>query len=339
MPSATNVMREEQLAELLKATSRSFYLTLRALPKPVRSQIGLAYLLARAADTIADTDLVPAAQRLTLLKQLSLRFAGGKALSSVGELAGHQASNGERSLLERLDDALALYDTLSTVDRALTQNVLETITSGQILDLVRFGTATSSNPIALKDSAALDDYTYRVAGCVGEFWTGMCLAHLDIREPVDRHQLIEHGIRFGKGLQLINILRDIPADLNRGCCYLPLSELTAAGLTPNDLADPKCWPRVQPVYYRWLERAEAHLACGWAYTNALPRNWRRVRLGCAWPVLIGLETARLLRSGNPLDASHRIKISRVKVYRIILHTILALPFPSRFAAIGQIKSV
>ena len=339
MSSASNVMREEQLAALLKATSRSFYLTLRALPKPVRSQIGLAYLLARATDTVADTDLVPVTRRLTLLKQLSQRFAGGKNLPPMGELVGHQASNGERALLERLDEALALYDTLSPLDRTLTQSVLETITSGQILDLERFGSATSTHPTALADAADLDDYTYRVAGCVGEFWTEMCLAHLDIREPVNRPQLTENGIRFGKGLQLINILRDIPADLKRGCCYLPLSELTAAGLTPNDLADPNHWPRVQPVYNQWLARAETHLACGWAYTTALPRRWNRVRLACAWPVLIGLETARLLRSGNPLDAAHRIKISRGQVYRLIMRTILALPFPSRFAAIGQIESV
>ena len=35
------------LNELLKQTSRSFYLTLRVLPAAVRPQIGLAYLLAR----------------------------------------------------------------------------------------------------------------------------------------------------------------------------------------------------------------------------------------------------------------------------------------------------
>ena len=55
MPTALN--------DLLKATSRSFYLTLRVLPARVRQQIGLAYLLARTTDTIADTELVPPAQR------------------------------------------------------------------------------------------------------------------------------------------------------------------------------------------------------------------------------------------------------------------------------------
>ncbi len=339
MSSAPNVLRDDQLAQLLKATSRSFYLTLRALPRPVRSQIGLAYLLARATDTVADTDLVPVERRLTLLRQLSQRFSGGRELPAVGELAGQQASEGERSLLGRLNEALALYDTLPPVDRALTQHVLETITSGQKLDLERFGSADCEAPAALADATALDDYTYRVAGCVGEFWTEMCLAHLDTRGPVHRPQLVEQGICFGKGLQLINILRDIPADLKRGCCYLPLDELTAAGLKPKDLTQPDQWPKLQPVYNHWLDRAEAHLRQGWAYTNALPHHWRRVRLACAWPVLIGQETARLLRSGNPLDPAHRIKISRSQVYRIMIRTLIALPFPSRFKAIGEFESV
>ena len=50
----------DALNQLLKQTSRSFYLTLRVLPGAIRPQIGLAYLLARTTDTIADTELVPA---------------------------------------------------------------------------------------------------------------------------------------------------------------------------------------------------------------------------------------------------------------------------------------
>ena len=57
--------QKELLVDLLQATLRSFYLTLRVLPAAVRPQIGLAYLLARTTDTIADTELVPLEQRLT----------------------------------------------------------------------------------------------------------------------------------------------------------------------------------------------------------------------------------------------------------------------------------
>ena len=46
---------DEHIDELLKATSRSFHLTLTSLPNSVRDQVGLLYLLARLADTIADS--------------------------------------------------------------------------------------------------------------------------------------------------------------------------------------------------------------------------------------------------------------------------------------------
>jgi len=64
----------ELLSSLLKQVSRSFYLTLRVLPKAVRSQIGLAYLLARATDTIADTEMLPVATRLASLNALRQRI-------------------------------------------------------------------------------------------------------------------------------------------------------------------------------------------------------------------------------------------------------------------------
>ena len=48
-----------ELLPLLKRVSRAFYLSIRVLPEPVRRPVGLAYLLARAADTIADTAAVP----------------------------------------------------------------------------------------------------------------------------------------------------------------------------------------------------------------------------------------------------------------------------------------
>ena len=54
-----NPARALLLGSLLKSVSRSFYLTLRVLPTGMRDPVGLAYLLARAADTIADTSLIP----------------------------------------------------------------------------------------------------------------------------------------------------------------------------------------------------------------------------------------------------------------------------------------
>ena len=127
-------------------------------------------------------------------------------------------------------------------------------------------------PIALQTNAELDDYTYRVAGCVGEFWTKICRAHLFPEARLDDAQLLANGIRFGKGLQLVNILRDLPADLRKGRCYLPAEKLDEAGLQPAGLLSPANEAKFLPLYHRYLDAAESHLAAGWAYTNSLPRR-------------------------------------------------------------------
>ena len=66
----------QAIDSLLKETSRSFYLTLKALPSRIRPQIGLGYLLARIADTIADSKGGPADQRLLALGQFNDRIQG-----------------------------------------------------------------------------------------------------------------------------------------------------------------------------------------------------------------------------------------------------------------------
>ena len=69
----------DPLDHLLRQVSRSFYLSLRVLPSAVREPIGLAYLLARAADTVADTRLVPRAERLSHLETLRAAYADRKS--------------------------------------------------------------------------------------------------------------------------------------------------------------------------------------------------------------------------------------------------------------------
>jgi len=316
------------LNDLLKATSRSFYLTLRILPAAVRPQIGLAYLLARTTDTIADTEILPVEQRLEALDKLRARILGQSSASlQFGELAKQQGSPAERMLLEKVEHALALLQTLSPEDLKLVREVLATITSGQELDLRRFGNGSANQIIALETAAELDDYTYRVAGCVGEFWTKICRAHLFPQARLDEKQLIMDGIRFGKGLQLVNILRDLPADLKNGRCYLPLERLEGLKLYPEVLFSPVNAAKFLPLFHEHLDKAEAHLAAGWRYTNTLPFGQFRVRLACAWPILIGLRTIEQLRAASVTDLRQRVKVSRGEVRGILFRSLLACPFP------------
>ena len=328
-------MLTSQTENLLRATSRSFYLTLRVLPAAVRPQIGLAYLLARTTDTIADTEILPVAARLAALNQLRERILGhSSAPLNFGELAKSQGLPAERVLLEKVEDSLAALAGLSAADLKLVRDVLATITSGQELDLRRFGilgSAAARAPgqkiLALETAAELDDYTHRVAGCVGEFWTKMCRAHLFPNARLDEKQFIADGIRFGKGLQLVNILRDLPADLKNGRCYLPTQRLDEAKLFPEILLSPAAAEKFLPLFHEYLDKAESHLAAGWRYTNTLPFWQFRVRLACAWPILFGLRTIAKLRVADLADLRSRVKISRGEVWRVIFHSLLASPLP------------
>jgi farnesyl-diphosphate farnesyltransferase len=317
------------LTGLLKDVSRSFYLTLRILPASVRPQMGLAYLLARTTDTIADTELVPCEQRLRSLETLRQRIAGtGTAPLDFGELAQRQGTAAERVLLEKCETSLALLQALPAADRDLVRDVLNTITSGQALDLRRFAGASTGRMVALRSDADLEDYTYRVAGCVGEFWTRICRAHVFPGMRLPDEFLMTQGVRFGKGLQLVNILRDLPVDLRKGRCYLPEEKLATIPLPAADLLQPANEPALRPVYDQYLDRAESWLAAGWSYTQALPWRQPRVRLACAWPLLIGIKTLGRLRRANILDPQQRVKISRCEVRQIMIKSVLLYPWPA-----------
>jgi farnesyl-diphosphate farnesyltransferase len=336
--------------DLLRDVSRSFYLTVRVLPGAVRPQIGLAYLLARATDTIADTEIIPVAERLEALGCLRSRILGATTApldfrrfaaqapgpapaGATSPAAGALAA--ERRLLERIEPVLAVLIGFPPDDQERIRAVLSTIASGQELDLRRFGRerrAAGAPPpalptvVALQTDAELEDYTHRVAGCVGEFWTKMCRAHLFPSARLDEPRLVELGIRFGKGLQLVNILRDLPRDLRLGRCYLPAERLAVCGLSPASLLDPACLERFRPCYVEYVDRAAGYLADGWAYTNALPRGQMRVRLACAWSILIGIKTLARLRAGPVLDPEQRIKISRAEVRQLLVLSLLCYPW-------------
>ena len=73
LPGVSPTARKKLLGDLLCGVSRTFYLTLRVLPKDLRHPVGLAYLLARAADTI--TDNIAGTTSLTPVQQLEVLLA------------------------------------------------------------------------------------------------------------------------------------------------------------------------------------------------------------------------------------------------------------------------
>ena len=266
--------------EILRRTSRSFYLTIRLLPRAVRDDIALAYLLARATDTIADTATAPEGERRHLLR--AARESLGRA-----EIAGYDAAAwagrhrdvAERSLLLALPDLWRRMGERDESARRPMITVMGSILEGQIFDLERF--TPEAAPLTGEE---LERYTYLVAGSVGEFWTDLCAARLGhfSNEP---HKLMGARARhYGQGLQLVNILRDRRMDAALGRVYVPPGE-------------------VGP----WMEQARRWLQDGADYCAALRSG--RLRYATLLPALLGWRTL-VLTEAQPASVITPAKVPR-----------------------------
>ena len=307
--------------KILRSVSRSFYLSIRFLPALLREPIALAYLLARTSDTVADTSRIPLTVRIETLKLLSDAIQGAASRDVVAELTASfvslQENRSERQLLEVLPDCLLWLSQMEHANRNDIRIVLEQITRGQMLDLERLGEPKEVR--ALGTAADLDEYTYLVAGCVGEFWTRLCFRHVRNFARRTEDEMLALGRRYGMALQLINVLRDAGADLRAGRCYFPEYELNAAHLTPSQvLSEPE---RFQPIYRTWLEKAKASLESGMEYSRAIEN--RCVRTATVLPALIGARTLVLLQVAGAAALERTVKVPRSEVRAMIVHLALA----------------
>ncbi|RPJ34253.1 MAG: hypothetical protein EHM17_07255 [Verrucomicrobiaceae bacterium] len=287
---------------LLKGVSRSFYLSLRFLPGPMRGAASLGYLLARTSDTLADSAAAPAEARLLCLDWFHRALTGDEVPPRwPGQVRNAVSDPWERALLEKSDDLFAWLERLPAAEAQLVREVVAIIISGQKLDLERFGAADREQAAALSNDAELEDYAWRVAGCVGAFWTKLgflTLGETFSKQPAE--PLIGRGIAYGKGLQLVNILRDMAQDLAHGRCYLPLP-------------DPHDTQRLLEMRLRWLDRAGEWVGEGFVYADALVS--RRLRVASVLPAMLARETLDLLREA-PFQT--RVKVPRSRVYLALL---------------------
>lgn len=293
---------EQHARGLLRDVSRSFYLSLRALPPPVRGTLSLAYLLARTTDTFADSGSLPIPRRLAALEATEAalsREEGALRLIDCGlavvESEDHGLSPGEATLLHRLAEILAWYWSLPDLERALVRQALETIICGQRADVTRTEIASAEE---------LDLYTFQVAGCVGEFWTRLSALKMPSFAKAPLDSLIERGIRFGKGLQLINVLRDVSKDAAIGRSYLP-------GVAPDARPEEK-WVAAQP----WIDRCRAHLDQGRLYTQGI--RGVRSRFVKWLPLRLAEETLTLIVAAGPAAMTAPVKVPRRRLRRIAL---------------------
>jgi farnesyl-diphosphate farnesyltransferase len=326
--------------DLLKPVSRSFYISIRLLPRALREPVALAYLLARTSDTIADSAGVDVQRRTELLDRFAAGIAGkdeaigkdlrGLLLSQRDPSTGARddevgLTKGEKNLLESAEAILRSLETLSTEDKRDIRELLAIITRGQREDLVRWGGELK----ALASAEELRNYTHLVAGCVGEFWTRLCLRKVQSFTAREETDMLELGRNYGRGLQLVNILRDAGNDLRAGRCYFPQDELRAAGLGPADLLNAPA--EFLPIYQHWIAEARTGLDAGLEYSIAI--NPAGVRVATVLPARIGVRTLALLEESGLEALRTRIKVPRSEVRGMIASTTITLASQSRLRGI------
>ena len=271
-PLTLTVLDTYGFEALLKKVARSFQLSLRILPASLRPPLSLAYMLARASDTIADASSAPDFQRLALLRGLPDLFP--EKSPDLG------LKDAESDLLQMLPRLLEALKTLPDQSEIIAQ--WRIILRGQIFDVERFA-APDAAPLT---PGELEEYTYLVAGSVGEFWTRLCFKHVPNYSARPLEEMLPLARRFGQALQFINILRDRRSDADAGRIYIP---------------DERFYVEMQHVSELLQSAAE--------YTAAIQP--RALRAACALPLDLANQTLALIAQ-HPLGVG--VKGPRYKVW-------------------------
>jgi phytoene synthase len=179
------------------ARDTNFYYSFLVLPAEKRQAIVAVWDFCRAVDDAVDE--APEGQRESQVRawreELARCFDGGTPETAQGR---------------------ALQPLIRPFH--LPRAAFEALIEGVEMDLHTSRYATFSD---------LYEYCIRVASSVGL----MCVEIFGCREPASR----QYAIDLGVALQLTNILRDVPGDLDRGRVYIPLEDLARFGCHEGDL--------------------------------------------------------------------------------------------------------
>lgn len=219
--------------EVLKETSRTFYIPISGLPPGLQEAVASAYLCMRAIDEIEDHPNLDNSSKAKLLRTISLTLQSaidGFAVDSfVLGLNTHHQPLPEVSVRIR-EWALLAPESIAPRIWDATAAMADRMASWAE---VNWKIHTESD---------LDRYTFSVAGAVG-------LLLSDLWAWYDGTQTNRaQALGFGRGLQAVNILRNHTEDKGRGVDFFP-----------------KGWIADDMQSY-----ARRNLALADAYTKALP---------------------------------------------------------------------
>ena len=293
---------------LLAQVSRTFALSIQSLPGELRTAVCVAYLLCRTVDTVEDDAHLTPESRSRLFDAfnatLAAAAAGDASPSRAFEQMAQEEQLGAGAEAELATGASAVFRPFAALRpevRAVIEPRLLQMSRGMRSYAER---AAAEGRLQIRDLQDLELYCYYVAGTVGELLTDLFLLSCPV-EPGLRAELVARAVRFGLALQLVNILKDVAEDSERGACFLPRAHAEAEGLDLARLLDPSQRSAGLRVLRSVARRAREHLVEAERYTRLWPLSaaGREVRLFCAGPLALALGTLREVEHGD--DALRR----------------------------------
>ncbi len=194
----------KEAMNVLKATSRTFFIPITFLEKDMKTTVATAYLCMRAIDEIEDHEDITVEEKARMLTKTA-ELLSTQPFDNAAYLAEIDAY---KSILPEV--TLRLNDWITLCPDAIRQRVAAS--TGEM--------AGGMAKWALKGWVChtkedLDDYTYYVAGLVGVMLSDIWKTFANI--DTDR----DLAIGYGRGLQAVNILRNQDEDAERGVSFVP----------------------------------------------------------------------------------------------------------------------
>ena len=306
---------DDDVWSLLRATSRTFALSIEGLPAGLRDEVAVSYLLFRVSDYLEDHDELPRAVKVELLRLWDATLADP---SGIDEFLRRLDE-----LPRRPDDpeaaAAARAGMLLEATRAFSPAAVEAITM-RVGETTRGMARRQEMGPFIENEYELDRYMHDVAGLVGYLVTDLFALRFRSVAPL-RSKLMPLAREFGLALQTVNVLRGLRKDYERGWVFVPRTLCERYGLSYAEFFCPSNRRSAMRVVGALIEKAERHLEAGLAYVRTLPRHLHRVRLACMWPLLFAAGTLGVSR-GNPEVLTGEVKIGRDAVKRIVRRTTL-----------------
>ena len=292
--------------------STTFYSSFSALNIDKRRAVHAVYALCRWVDDIVDGDEEP-----TILETKELREATEARQLIVSEL--HAGASPSLSPEEHRRRMMALVDIRLKLERASEQNIgeddhpifvaLQDVFTRYPIQLTDFETVIEGMeddlyPVHNQTWDELRSYCYKVASAVG-------LILIEIYGYEDRAARL-HAIDLGIQMQLINVLRDINEDMERGRVYLPVEVLASHNISVDlllteNIANTLAWQSFVVEYVDVIKRHQTSANQLFGFLDGRARVQPEIMADAYTSILN--EIVR--RSGDVF--THPVKLSRVRI--------------------------